>query len=516
MRESGKRNAGRAQPRARSATPKPSAFDDEAEHYKSFSLYCEVKLQESKRGLENGQRDRRVVDLCFKLLHKAAGLSSTIAAPLQSIIQELEDAVFSDVEIDPIRKSLTGALPVQASDRKPFFEISDERTVEIDRLRQNHAHMQKIAAPERPREAEGRAAKAMVDSRLMHLESDMHHMLDRLQTGEQTASQLSKQLENKTKLAKDLHDTNETLRFELEGMQRTLDRVEAAREHADEKFGELFIRCRQLQLISWARLTLFCWYGAERLYAQVGEVAAPTGTRAELEECKAELRAAERAKERAADEAAQGRQERARLAYRVQELKKLLLTMVPRDELDEAMAPVVGLKADLEQTHVELQSTKRRNTEMEGRVAELNELMPFMTPRPDWSQIGAYTDVEDWAEDDSVITGESSRDHVTRLFQKIDDIRGPAAAAKAASSPKRSPVKPSMSAKKASLVSATEFDHVPAGSDVGRAAANGPGTGSPGRGLDELLQNALDGEEFEGLGADESIPEWLRWKGRVR
>ena len=77
-------------------------------------------------------------------------------------------------------------------------------------------------------------------------------------------------------------------------------------------------------------------------------------------------------------------------------------------------------------------------------------------------------------------------------------------------------MKPSMSAKKASLVSATEFDHVPAGSDVGRAAANGLGTGSSGRGLDELLQNALDGEEFEGLGADESIPEWLRWKGRVR
>ena len=64
-------------PRARSAMSQHDQ-EDELEGYRSFALFCEVKLQEVRRSVDSSgagggrQRDRRVVDLCFSLLHKVS------------------------------------------------------------------------------------------------------------------------------------------------------------------------------------------------------------------------------------------------------------------------------------------------------------------------------------------------------------------------------------------------------------------------------------------------------------
>ena len=106
-----------------------------------------------------------------------------------------------------------------------------------------------------------------------------------------------------------------------------------------------------------------------------------------LQDAKERVREAERGRDRMEEEVSSSRQERARLAFRVQELKKMLLTMVPREEMDRATSlGAAAANLELAANKQEMAENLRKTNEALGKVAELNELMPFMTPRPDWTR----------------------------------------------------------------------------------------------------------------------------------
>ena len=84
-----------------------------------------------------------------------------------------------------------------------------------------------------------RRATKMVDSRLIHLETEMTSMFGRLQDSEKRMLALRRQLEEKTRLANELKDSNLTLKFEADSMYKDMQRAETSRDKAESEVEKL-------------------------------------------------------------------------------------------------------------------------------------------------------------------------------------------------------------------------------------------------------------------------------------
>ena len=102
-----------------------------------------------------------------------------------------------------------------------------------------------------------------------------------------------------------------------------------------------------------------------------------------------------------------------RLSYRVQELKKMLLQMVPKAEVAECWNQIQSLK---EQTAAQEKELALLREDSPGKDEDLHEMLQYMTPRPDWSKVSQYVDGD--------LDGLPSTELVARLYRTIDEARG--------------------------------------------------------------------------------------------
>lgn len=191
--------------------------------FSSFALYCEVKLKESRAiGATTDGPQLHVVRTCFEMLEKICSSESTMAAPLQSVTEELRSAVFSD-QVD-----------LAGGERKPYFQLVTELEAEADRVRRNTAQIMSQAAMGQGNTGEGGGAPVdkdrrkkdlMTQSRLMHLETEMHHMFDSVQRADETILRMKAKEQEHNKLVKELRDQIATLKFELESASVTANRA---------------------------------------------------------------------------------------------------------------------------------------------------------------------------------------------------------------------------------------------------------------------------------------------------
>lgn len=189
--------------------------------FSSFALYCEVKLKESRSATADGPQ-LSVVRTCFKLLEQICSSGSTMAVPLQSVTEELRGAIFSD-QID-----------LAGGEHKPYFQLVAELEVEADRVRRNTAQLISQAAMGQGNTSDGggalvgkdqRKKDLMTQSRLMHLETEMHHMFDSVQRADETILAMKKKEREHNELVKELRDQIATLKFELETTSATCNRA---------------------------------------------------------------------------------------------------------------------------------------------------------------------------------------------------------------------------------------------------------------------------------------------------
>lgn len=189
--------------------------------FSSFALYCEVKLKESRAATADGPQ-LSVVRTCFKLLEQICGSGSTMAAPLQSVTEELRGAIFSD-QVD-----------LAGGEHKPYFQLVAELEVEADRVRRNTAQLISQAAMGHGNTSDGGGTLVgkdqvkkdlMTQSRLMHLETEMHQMFDSVQRADETILAMKKKEKEHNELVKELRDQIATLKFELETTSATCTRA---------------------------------------------------------------------------------------------------------------------------------------------------------------------------------------------------------------------------------------------------------------------------------------------------
>lgn len=108
-------------------------------------------------------------------------------------------------------------------------------------------------------------------------------------------------------------------------------------------------------------------------------------------------------------------QERARLSFRVQEVKKSILGMVPRGEVDETWKEMGLLKEQVREAQRDAQNWKSKYDALSDEHSEVDDVINYMTPRPDWSKVGQYASGE--------TEGLSSAELVQGLYRTIDEMR---------------------------------------------------------------------------------------------
>ena len=108
-------------------------------------------------------------------------------------------------------------------------------------------------------------------------------------------------------------------------------------------------------------------------------------------------------------------QERTRLSFRVQELKKSILGMVPRGEVEATWKEMGVLKEKVREAQRDGQNWKSKFEALSDETGEVDDVINYMTPRPDWSTVGQYASGE--------TNGLSSAELVQGLYRTIDEMR---------------------------------------------------------------------------------------------
>ena len=108
-------------------------------------------------------------------------------------------------------------------------------------------------------------------------------------------------------------------------------------------------------------------------------------------------------------------QEQARLSFRVQELKKSILGMVPRGEIEATWKEMGALKEKFREAQRDAQNWKSKHEALADEHGKVDDVIDFMTPRPDWSKVGQYASGE--------TDGLSSAELVQGLYRTIDEMR---------------------------------------------------------------------------------------------
>ena len=233
--------------RSKSTEPISSAAGgegmDAAAGFSSFALYCEVKLKESRTGhvgasAEEQMPDLNVVNTCFTLLDQICSSDTTMAGPLRSVTAELRNAIFS-TQVD----LTTG------QERKPYFSLVTELEAEADRIRRNTAQIVSQAAIHAGHDPNGgggggelsgaqqRKKDMMTQSRLMHLETEMHHMFSSVQRADESLIKQKQAFKERDALVKDLKEQIAVLKFELESSVASETRAEALADSVSSKLA---------------------------------------------------------------------------------------------------------------------------------------------------------------------------------------------------------------------------------------------------------------------------------------
>ena len=237
----------RSKQRRSKSTEPSSAYGGAYEGYQSLALYCEVKLQEALNASAE-RNDLRAVGTCFDLLKRMCQEGGALSTPLNAIADALRNAVYSE---EAIAGPVGGGL--ERVQRKPFFKRVVELEAEIERVRRNAVvlrggHQASKASKQEQEDGEKAAARGtqntqMTESRLMHLETEMKHLIGRLESGEETARALRQHVSSKDAKLKQATTELGSVKFELDGCRRSLAHAEqaeatASAELAARKFQE--------------------------------------------------------------------------------------------------------------------------------------------------------------------------------------------------------------------------------------------------------------------------------------
>jgi hypothetical protein len=403
------------------------SIDAEARHYQSFAVYCEVKLREAvaqNAASSNGTPDPRAVITCFDLLDKMAEEGAgSLARPLLGITAALKEAVYCDDRVLGGGQAAGGAAAV-AQARKTYFTKVHELEVEADRVRRNTSHLYgTLQAQQGGRGGDGGRgvesrggggaqagrgsgtgdgggtgtgkggkAQLMTESRLMHLETEMNHLISRVETGEEVAADLRRKLVQKERELIDLQrHMLPSLKFELQSAQTDLDRVEASERAAVQELQAMRFKEAELGFSAQDARTQLDRLRQENTALQ-GKVAKAEGTVKAREE------------------------QETRLSFRVQELKKAMLQMVPKAEVTETWSELAAAKEQTTRLERELALLREKQKELEGNSSEFDDMIHFMTPRPDWSKVDQYTSGD--------VEGKTTTELVLQLYRTIDEARG--------------------------------------------------------------------------------------------
>ena len=169
-----------------------------------------------------------------------------LATPLQKIAHALRQACYS-----------TDAANGQVGDeRKTFFVKVAELEAEVDRVRRNAVQLAGTGGGgggARQRGGNEQASKddkggsgshgggedAMTESRLMHLESEMSHLIARLAAGEETARAMHRSNKAKDEAISTQKDNIETLTFEVDTAKSSLLHAEEREQAASEELRRI-------------------------------------------------------------------------------------------------------------------------------------------------------------------------------------------------------------------------------------------------------------------------------------
>ena len=170
-----------------------------------------------------------------------------LATPLQKIAHALRQACYST---DAANGQVGG-------ERKTFFVKVAELEAEVDRVRRNAVQLAGTGgggggAAARQRGGNEQASKddkggsgshggedAMTESRLMHLESEMSHLIARLAAGEETARAMHQSNKAKDEAISTQKDNIETLTFEVDTAKSSLLHAEEREQAASEELRRI-------------------------------------------------------------------------------------------------------------------------------------------------------------------------------------------------------------------------------------------------------------------------------------
>ena len=361
----------------------------EQQTYKSFALYCDVKLRELRRGSAHAERDPEVATLCLDLLQQATGLcSASLRLPLRSIAAELEACVMSDqLSVRASSGGGGGGGGGGAPQRAPYFQLVAELQDENRRLQEQYAARSANGALV---QAQGTLrAKREVDSRLLHLESELSMLQKRLVTFEGRCGALTQQLGAKHKECRQLEDQCSSaaqrhgeVRRELAMEQRQRADIKAERDEL--RFDEGLLGAAQAR------------EGFTALAAERSEMAA-------------KVAASNRAKQ-------ESLQEQARLSYRHQQLKRSLLSMVPLGEVSEVQERCDEMGSQLAASTAECESLRGELARLHAANASRKKAQQHLTPRPNWSAAPDFLP--------GSVHNVSSVQLGKRLFATLAELRG--------------------------------------------------------------------------------------------
>ena len=183
-------------------------------------------------------------------------------------------------------------------------------------------------------------------------------------------------------------------------------------------------------------------------------------------------------------------QERARLSFRVQELKKSILGMVPRGEVEATWKEMGVLKERIREAQRNAQNWKAKHEALADEHGDVDDVINYMTPRPDWSKVGQYASGE--------TDGLSSAELVQGLYRTIDEMR--VGTHTSSSLPFRSAAVHDVLVVMVSACSPKTMNCFYARQGL--------------TGDDEDWDDEND--QFEGFGKSKDLPLYLQWEGKVR
>ena len=427
-----KKAAGRGsgKQRTRAGMLRSQSVEPRSAELSALALLCEAKLTESREAASGGGAgpDVGVVRACFEVLDRAAQTDSIIGGPLRSLTVELRDLVFAKP-----------AAP--GEERRPFFQLASELESEAERIIRNTAQLtaqiQAQAVPgggaegggaEGPGSTEERKRQKQTQARILHLETEMHHMYDSIVRANKHIDELKGYLHDKSREIFKHRQTIEAMRFEGRGIESAMKLAEGQAEALQQ----------QLTALEFENVSM--GFGGKNARTQLDETAAANaGLEGVIAEKNAEIR--------------RGEEEREWLSSRVQELKKSILDMVPKLEVESTRREIGALREGVREAQRETQKWQTKYEEVSGTADGADAVIDYMTPRPDWSNI------EQYAIGSEILEGKSSAELVEELYKAIDEARGLT-------------------------------------------------------GIDAAWEE--DNDSFEGLGKGDDIPMYLHWVGEVR